>query len=119
MLKKILESTIIMGTSSMFVLVLNLVRVKILAVLLGPSGVGALSVLNHFHTVALTITALGLGTGIVKYVSSFKSENDEAAVQKVLSNSFQIVLLLSLAVMVVAIFISYQLSTWIISDPKN
>lgn len=118
MLKKILESTIIMGTSSMLVLVLDMVRVKILAILLGPSGVGVLSVLNHFHVLAFTIMGLGLGTGIVKYVSSFKSENDEATVQKVLSNSFQIVLLLSLAALVVVISISSQLSTWIFSDPK-
>lgn len=118
MLKKILESTIIMGTSSMLVLALDLVRVKILAVLLGPSGVGVLSVLNHFHVVAATFIGLGLGTGIVKYVSSFKHEGDERAVQKVLSSSFQITFLLSFTVLVVTIFMSSHLSNWILSDPK-
>jgi len=118
MLKKILESTIIMGTSSVLVMALHLVRVKILAVLVGPSGVGVLSVLNHFHTLAATFIGLGLGTGIVKYVSSFKHEGDEPAVQKLLSNSFQITFLLSFTVLVISIFISSHLSNWILSDRK-
>lgn len=118
MLKKILESTIIMGTSSVLVLTLDLVRVKILAVLLGPSGVGVLSILNSFHVVAATLIGLGLGTGIAKYVATFKSENNEVGIQKILSNSFQIVLLLSLTVLVISIFISSHLSNWILSNPK-
>jgi len=118
LLKKILESTIIMGTSSVLVLTLDLVRVKIIAVLLGPSGVGVLSILNHFHVVGATLIGLGLGTGIAKYVATFKNENNEAGIQKVLSNSFQIVLFLSLTVLVISIFISSHLSNWILSNPK-
>ena len=116
MLKKIFESTLIMGASSVIVMGLDLVRVKILAVLLGPSGIGTLSILNHFHVLAVTFIGLGLGTGIVKYVSSLKSEQDEVAVQKVLSNSFQVVFLLALLVLVVAIFLAPHMSTWMLGD---
>jgi len=116
MLKKIFESTLVMGTSSVLVLSLDLVRVKILAVLLGPQGVGVLSVLNHFHVVAAALIGLGLGTGIVKYVSSFNHVGDEQAVQKVLSNSFQITFLPSFMVLAVSVLISSQLSNWMLSD---
>jgi antigen flippase len=118
MLKKIFESTLIMGTSSVLVLMLDLVRVKILAVFLGPSGVGILSVLNHFHTVAVTCIGLGLGTGIVKYVSSFTHSGDEASVQGVLSNSFYITFFLSLMAFAVSVIVSPQLSTWMLSDTR-
>ena len=118
MLKKIFESTLIMGTSSVLVLMLDLVRVKILAVFLGPSGVGILSVLNHFHTVAVTCIGLGLGTGIVKYVSSFKHIGDEPSVRSVLSNSFQITFLLSFMVLAVSVFIRGRLSNWMLSDTR-
>jgi antigen flippase len=118
MLKKIFESTLIMGTSSVLVLMLDLVRVKILAVFLGPSGVGILSILNHFHTVAVTFIGLGLGTGIVKYVSSFTHKGDETAVQRVLSNSFQITFILSFIVLAVSVFIRPQLSNWMLSDTR-
>jgi antigen flippase len=118
MLKKIFESTLIMGTSSVLVLLLDLVRVKILAVLLGPSGVGILSVLNHFHTVAVTCIGLGLGTGIVKYVSSFHHRGDESSVQRVLSNSFQITFLVSFMVLGISVFVGRQLSNWMLADTR-
>jgi O-antigen/teichoic acid export membrane protein len=118
MLKKIFESTLIMGTSSALVLMLDLVRVKILAVFLGPSGVGVLSVLNHFHTLAVTCIGLGLGTGIVKYVSSFKHIGDEPSVQSVLSNSFYITFFLSFLGFAVSVFLSPQLSHWMLSDTR-
>jgi len=116
MLKKIFESTLIMGTSSIVVMLLDLVRIKILAVLLGPQGVGVLSVLNHFHALAATLVGLGLGTGIVKYVASFKSEGNAIAVQKVLSNSFQAVFIFSSIVLLVSILISSRLSTWMLGE---
>jgi O-antigen/teichoic acid export membrane protein len=118
MLKKIFESTLIMGASSVLVLMLDLVRVKILAVFLGPSGVGILSVLNHFHTVAVTCIGLGLGTGIVKYVSSFKYTGDEPSVQRVLSNSFYITFFMSLMAFIVSFFLSPLLSRWMLSDTR-
>jgi len=118
MLKKIFESTLIMGTSSVMVLLLDLVRVKILAVFLGPSGVGILSVLNHFHTVAVTGIGLGLGTGIVKYVSSFQHTGDEPSIQRVLSNSFSITFIVSLIAFVVSLFLSPHLSRWMLSDTR-
>jgi len=116
MLKKIFESTFIMGTSSIAVMLLDLVRVKILAVLLGPQGVGVLSVLNHFHTLAATLVGLGLGTGITKYVASLKSEGNTIAVQKVLSNSFQIVFIFSSIVLAASVFFSSRLSTWMLGE---
>jgi enterobacterial common antigen flippase len=118
MLKKIFESTLIMGASSAMVLLLDLVRVKILAVFLGPSGVGILSVLNHFHTVAVTGIGLGLGTGIVKYVSSFQHTGDEPSVQRVLSNAFSITFIVSLVAFVVSLFLGPQLSRWMLSDTR-
>lgn len=118
MLKKIFESTVIMGTSSVLVMLLDLVRVKILAVLLGPQGVGVLSVLNHFHTLAATLVGLGLGTGIIKYVASFKSEGNAIAVQKVLSNSFQVVFIFSWIVLLLSILISSKLSTWMLGESR-
>jgi PST family polysaccharide transporter len=108
MLKKIFESTFIMAVSSILVMALDLVRVKMMAVYLGPLGVGTLSLLNHFHSVALSVIGLGLGTGIVKYVAVYSQENNIEALETVLSNAFRIVFLLAVfSAIFFTIFSSY------------
>ena len=118
MLKKIFESTLIMGTSSILVMSLNLVRVKILAVLLGPEGVGTLSVLNHFHSLTATFIGLGLGTGIVKYVAKFGNEKKYELQNKIFSNSFQIVFLISVVGFLLIYIFRTLLSEWMLGDGK-
>ncbi|MBW1988838.1 MAG: oligosaccharide flippase family protein [Deltaproteobacteria bacterium] len=87
-MRKLLGSTLAMGASSAAVLVLDVLRVKFTAVFLGPDGVGVLSVLSHFHAVAVTLAGLGLGTGIITYTARYHSQKDAAAVQQVLSHGF-------------------------------
>jgi PST family polysaccharide transporter len=119
MLKKIFESTLIMGASSLVVMALEMIRVKILAVMLGPEGIGMLSVLNQYHILAYTIISLGLGTGIVKYVSTFGSEGDHNAARKVAANAFQLVFFFSIAVFVATIVMGSNLSKWLIQDQEK
>ena len=118
MLKKIFESTIIMGMSSVLVMALDLVRVKVLAVVLGPGGIGTLSLLNNFHTVATTVIGLGLGTGIVKYVATYTKEKDIESVQAVLSNAFKLVFFLALITSLLSCLLSPFLTKWIFEDKK-
>ena len=119
MLKKIFESTLIIGSSYIFVMALDMVRVKIFAVLLGPQGIGTLSILNQFHVVATTITSLGLGTGIVKYVATFESECNQLLVQRLVKNAFQIVLIAALSAFVLCFLFSSHVSHWILGDQSN
>jgi PST family polysaccharide transporter len=105
-----------MGSSSLLVIALHLVQVKILAVLLGPKGVGALALFNQFHVFALTITGLGLSSGVVKYVASFESEGNQDATKRVITNSFQIIILIALSTFGVCVLLSSYLSGWIIGD---
>jgi PST family polysaccharide transporter len=110
MLKKIFESTLIMGASSILVMSLDLIRVKITAVLLGPLGVGTLSVLNHFHSLAIIFLGLGLGTGITKYLASFRGEKYYEYQKKIISNSFQIMLVVSFSGLIITCFLKKFLS---------
>jgi PST family polysaccharide transporter len=95
---------------------LHLVQVKILAVLLGPKGVGTLAILNQFHVVVMTITGLGLSNGIIKYVASYESEGNHAAAKKVYVNSFQIVILVAASAFVLCFLLSSNMSNWILGD---
>ena len=116
MIKKIFESTLIMGTSTALVMGIDLVRVKIMAVLLGTKGVGTLALLNQFHTVAISIICLGLGNGITRYIAKYESDGMQETVKRVLGNAFQAILLVSVAFSLITILLSTLLSEWLLGD---
>jgi O-antigen/teichoic acid export membrane protein len=116
MIKKIFESTLIMGTSTVMVMAVDLVRVKIMAVLLGTAGVGTLAILNQFHTVAVSIICLGLGNGITRYIAKYESDGMQENSKRVLGNAFQAILLVSVVFSLLTILLSTFLSEWLLGD---
>jgi PST family polysaccharide transporter len=108
-----------MGTSSLLVMALDVVRVKILALYLGPSGVGALAILNHFHVVVSNIVVLGLGPGIVKFISKYQSEDKDDAIQNIITTSFKVVFCLSLTALFLSLMFGSQLSVQLLGDPGH
>ncbi|MEW5736893.1 MAG: oligosaccharide flippase family protein [Thermodesulfobacteriota bacterium] len=116
MLKKIFESTLTMGATSAMVIVIDLVRVKCIAVMLGPTGVGVLSILNHFQAVLFTLVGLGLSTGVIKYISEYNASGDSRALQSVLQNAWSILFPVSLAALLLCVLLSVPLSSWILED---
>lgn len=60
--RQILRSSSIIGASSLLNILVSLVRTKVLAVLLGPSGVGLVGLLLTLMTTVSSVSAMGLGT---------------------------------------------------------
>lgn len=60
--RRILKSTSIIGGASVINIVIGLVRTKILAVLLGPAGIGLVSHYAGLMQTAATLVTIGLGT---------------------------------------------------------
>ncbi len=58
--RKILRSTSIIGGASLIAILIGLIRTKGVAVLLGPSGVGLVGLLNNLTGTAAVLAALGL-----------------------------------------------------------
>ena len=55
-------------------MLLNITRAKILAALLGPSGVGLLAQVNNFDTLIATLASFGIGYGITNLISHSQSD---------------------------------------------
>lgn len=62
------------GSGLFFKLLFSAVRTKIIAMLLGPSGVGLYSVLNQAAQEAMTAATLGGSTALVQGLSSFQGD---------------------------------------------
>ena len=63
--RAILKSTALLGGSSVITMLVSMVKSKIMAVLLGPEGVGFLGVLTNLQSLIITVAGLGLTSSAV------------------------------------------------------
>jgi enterobacterial common antigen flippase len=75
--KQIARSTGIFGGSQLGIMILGVVRTKILAILLGPAGIGLAGLLQSIIDLMRSITGLGLGFSSVKDIADASDSNNE------------------------------------------
>jgi PST family polysaccharide transporter len=108
--KQILKSSSIVGGASFLTILIGLVKVKALAVLLGPSGIGLMSMFVAIMTTGTTLFGLGLGTsGVRELALNNKSIEKLELVRKAL---FSANILLGFLALIVVFSFKEQLSQW-------
>lgn len=78
--RQILRSSSIIGGASVINVLIGLVRLKVVAVLLGPTGVGLVGLLQSLMSSASTIAALGFGTVGTRQIAEAAGHEDESSV---------------------------------------
>lgn len=73
---RILRSTSLMGLASVLNYVVGLVRVKLVALLLGPGGIGLVSLYTSTTALVSTVAALGLSNSAVRVLAQAHEAND-------------------------------------------
>jgi O-antigen/teichoic acid export membrane protein len=81
--KQILKSTGIVGGSQVVIIIIGIVRTKILAVLLGPIGVGLAGLYQSVAGLINVFTSLGLNNSAVKDIAQAAGTNDESKISRV------------------------------------
>lgn len=82
--KQILRSSSIIGGAQALNYLIALVRVKVVAVLLGPGGVGLVSLYTSAMGLIGTVSSLGIGSSAVReVVQAYSKENAEQAARTV------------------------------------
>ena len=76
--KKIIKSDLVKvfsftGLSTLVKLITSYVTVKVVASIIGPSGIALIGQLQNFVAIITTVGAGGINNGVVKYVSEYKS----------------------------------------------
>lgn len=83
--KQIIKASSIIGGASFLTILISLIKVKALAVLLGPAGLGIMGILTSLMTAGATFFGLGLGTsGVRQLVLNKGSAEKLALVRKAL-----------------------------------
>lgn len=78
--RQILKATSITGLSSVITILLGIVRTKVLAVLLGPAGVGISGMYINIMGTAGTLAGFGLGSSGVRQIAEAMGRGDERTV---------------------------------------
>lgn len=105
-----------MGTASIFQILLNIIRNKLTAVILGTYGIGILSIINSILGIAQPLSNLSINNGIVKKVS--EDENNKEELEQVITTSYITTFITSAFLVIVMIIFSKQISIANFNDNK-
>lgn len=120
-LQNVLSSDLIIvfsftSISTIIKMLANYVSIKIVASIIGPSGIALVGQLQNFINISTTLGAGGINNGITKYVA----ENNDNYQKQVnfIGNGFKITVIFSLAFGLLMIVGSGVISRWILFDEK-
>lgn len=106
----------ITGFGMMAASAIGLVKMRIIATLEGTEGVGLLGQFLSLYALIAGIAALGLGTGLIKYVSQYLESNEHDRISKSVSSAISIVICVSIAAAIILIVLSKWISSLLVGD---
>lgn len=110
--KSILKSSSLIGGASLINMLIGMVRVKFVAVLLGPTGVGLMGTFVAITTLVKTVSEMGLSTSGVRQIAEAYGTGDETRIAKTVVTVRRMVWLTgSLGMLIMAVG-GYWLAKW-------
>jgi len=83
--RQILKATSLFGGVQVFQIIISIVRSKIIAVLLGPAGMGISGLLTSTTSLIAGLSGLGLGTSAIKNISAADASGDEVRISTIVT----------------------------------
>lgn len=117
--RQILKSTSIIGGAHGLNYLVRLVRVKIVAVLLGPSGVGLVSLYSSLIELIGTISALGVNASGVRQVAIAYREGDTLKAARTVRILRRMCWATGFLGWILAAALSYPLSQWVLGSTDH
>jgi O-antigen/teichoic acid export membrane protein len=111
---KLLNTTLKNSIQVIVRLIISILNIKIIAVLVGPTGMALVSNLLNALQVGVSISNLGFKEGIVKYVSQHKNEQDKQA--EFISTSIIAVLFTSILIGLLTFLFSKSISEYVLKS---
>ncbi len=108
--REIIKTTSIYGSTKVFQILINILRNKLIAILLGPAGMGIAGLFTSSSTLVGVITNFGLETSAVKNIAEENSKKDTEAISRIVRVVQVLVWLTGLLGMISTIILSKYLS---------
>lgn len=104
--KSALKGTTLLGGVQVFKILLAIIRSKIVAVFLGPAGVGVLGLFNSALDLIYGFSNLGLGTSAIREIAAASNRGEEQQLAKTVRVVKNLVLVTGLIGMSICLFFS-------------
>ena len=106
---QIIKTTSLFGGVQFFTIIISIVRTKLIAIFIGPAGMGIVTLLNSAVNVLSGVSGLGIETSGIRHISSNYKNNDLSTI----SNITAIVKKLALFTGVLGCLLTIFLSSWL------
>ncbi|MFZ0596550.1 MAG: oligosaccharide flippase family protein [Flavobacterium sp.] len=83
--EQILKTASIFGGVQFFTIIISIIRTKLIAVFIGPAGMGLIALLNSTINILGGISGLGIETSAIKNISEKYKEEDLTSVSKIVA----------------------------------
>lgn len=117
--RQILRSTSIIGGAQGINYVIGMIRMKLVAVLLGPSGVGLVGLYTSTTSMLAIAAGLGIGTSGVREVAEAHSSGDQLRLKATVTTLRRVCWLTGLLGWILCVALSYPLSIWTFGSPDR
>lgn len=78
--RQILKSSSIIGGASVINILIGLFKIKVVAVLLGPAGIGLIGLLQNVMSMASNVASMGIGTVGTRQIAEANAEDNQQAI---------------------------------------
>lgn len=112
----IFKTTFLFGFVQVARLLVGVIKNKIVAVLLGPDGIGIISIYTNIINTIKTGASLGINQSAVKDVSEAVGKGDVDYISKIISVTNRVVIWTSCFGLIITLLLSKHLSNWGFSD---
>lgn len=112
----LIRSMLVIGSAQVVNILLSIIRMKVIAVLLGPAGLGLLGIYNNLQQMVGKAAGLGLGSSGVRQIAS--ARGDAETLNRVSRVLLAAHLVQGTLAMVAVWLLRHPLSTWLLDDPS-
>ncbi len=108
--KQIFKATSIFGGIQVFNILISIIKSKIVALLLGPAGLGVISIFNSTSALLASFTNLGINVSAVKYIATASQHEDPTVLAKMIAIIKKLIWLTGIIGLIVTMILSPWLS---------
>lgn len=116
---RIIKSSGLLGGASIVNVLLGMLRVKVLAVELGPAMFGVISLYNSLLTMVAAITSFGLGGSAVREIAKAAGEGNDLRVARTVAILRRMVWLTGLLGVTTVVVIAWPASWWTFANHSH